>query len=80
MTSFRNAKFLERLPKRLETHGYIATLWHIDDVQEVRPDLTPEQCIEVLKECERQHDATIGINWDVLIFHADELFPQGGAS
>ena len=80
MTCLRNAKFLEQLPKRLATHGYIATLWHIDDVLEVRSDLTPEQCIEVLKECERQHDATIGINWDVLSFHADELFPQGGAS
>lgn len=63
----------------LEAHGYIANLWHIDDVKEIRPDLTPEQCMEVLSQCEDKHDANIGINWDVLRFHADNLFPEGDA-
>ena len=62
----------------LEEHGYITNLWHIDDVKEVRSDLTRKQCLEVLRECERQHDANIGINWDVLRFHAEDLFPKGG--
>jgi len=68
-----------KIKEDLAAHGYIAILWHIDDVREQRPDLTDPQCMEVLRECERQHDATIGIDWDVLRFHADELFPQAEA-
>ena len=52
----------------------IATVWMIDDVLEVRPDLTGEQAWDVLREAERRHDATIGINWDVLHYHAQSLF------
>jgi hypothetical protein len=49
--------------------------WHIDDVKEVRPDLTDAQAREVLDHARDHHDAAIGINWDVLTFHADHLFP-----
>jgi hypothetical protein len=59
----------------------IAAIWSIEDVQEVRPDLTDDQCWEVLQATRRYHDATIGINWDVLSCHADMLFglaPEGG--
>jgi hypothetical protein len=50
--------------------------WHIDDVKEVRPALTKAQARKVLEQAKRRHDATIGINWDVLACHADDLFPQ----
>ena len=52
----------------------IASVWMIDDVLEIRPDLTEEQAWDVLREAERRHDATIGINWDVLHYHAQSLF------
>ncbi len=52
----------------------IADIWCIEDVQEVRPDLTEDQCWEVLEATRRYHDATIGINWDVLNCHAAILF------
>lgn len=65
------------IQERLERQGYIAILWHIDDVKEVRPDLTRKQCIEVLKQCKHGHDAGIGINWDVIEVVADSLFPEG---
>lgn len=52
----------------------VAVIWCIDDVQEVRPDLTDEQAWEVLQAARRYHDANIGINWDVLSCHADMLF------
>jgi hypothetical protein len=65
-----------KIRQRLAAHGYIAAIWHIEDVQSERSDLTDEQCMEVLLECERRHDAGIGINWDVLCYHADNLFPQ----
>jgi hypothetical protein len=65
-----------KISKRLAAHGYIAAIWHIDDVRELRPDLSKAQCMKVLLACERHHDAEIGINWDVLRFWAEEL-PAG---
>jgi hypothetical protein len=50
--------------------------WHVDDVKEVRPDLTNDQAREVLAQAKHRHDASIGINWDVLAIHADDLFPR----
>ena len=47
-----------------------------DPVQEVRPDLTKSQCIEVLNQCQNRHDAEIGINLEVIRIHADDLFPE----
>jgi len=47
---------------------------------EFPPDLTDPQCIEVLKRCEDRHDAEIGINWEVIRIHADDLFPEDRAA
>ena len=63
---------LERL---LAKSGWIASLRHADDAQELRPDLNFEQCREVLQSCLKQHNAEIGINWDVIRMHVDDLFP-----
>lgn len=52
----------------------VAVIWDVEDVQEVRPDLTDEQAWEVLKQTRRQHDATLGINWETLEFTAQMLF------
>jgi hypothetical protein len=60
----------------LETHGYVATLWHVTDVQEVRPDLTDAQAMETLRYAEHNHNAELGINWDILRIHADDLYPE----
>lgn len=54
----------------------IAITWDIDDVKSVRPDLTDEECMAVLQEAKDNHDATIGINWDVLAAWAEELYPR----
>ena len=65
-----------QLKNQLEKHGYIAALWHIDDVKGLRPDLTDEQCMEVLEQCDRRHDTDIGITWQVIEIHAADLFPE----
>jgi hypothetical protein len=52
----------------------IAVVWSVEDVQEVRPDLTDDQCWEVLEQANDRHDAGIGITWDVLEIHAADLF------
>ena len=59
----------------LHESGRIAIFWAIDDVQSVRPDLNDEQCMEVLLECARRHDANHGITWTVIETHADWMFP-----
>ena len=51
--------------------------WSIEDVQKIRPDLTDEQAWKVLLAVLRHRDATIGINWDVLDYHAENLFGVG---
>jgi hypothetical protein len=54
---------------------YIDDRWYTSDVQDVRPDLSDDQAWEVLQEIKRTHDATVGINWDVINCTADNLFP-----
>lgn len=54
----------------------ISIIWDTQDVWEVRSDLTEEQANEVLKAADRNHDANIGINWDVLKTVADTMFPK----
>ena len=55
---------------------YLADDWHIEDVQSVRADLDDDQAHEVLEAVADNFDANVGINWDVLEFWADELFPE----
>ena len=62
------------VPALLAGRRQIASIWSIGDVQSVRPDLTDGQAWEVLQAAERQHDASVGITWEVLRSHADWLF------
>ena len=54
--------------------GEIAIVWSVEDVLEIRPDLSREQAAEVLEQVSQDHDAGIGINWQTLEYVADELF------
>lgn len=54
----------------------IAIYWHIKDIQNVRSDLSTEQACIVLQHLKKNHDASIGINWDVIDYAADILFPE----
>jgi hypothetical protein len=62
------------LHELLANRRQIASIWSIEDVQSIRPDLSEEQAWEVLQAADRHHDATLGINWDVLACHAEMLF------
>lgn len=57
----------------------ISIEWHIDDVLEIRPDLDDRKAMNVLHMVMRKHDATVGVNWEVLDFWATELYPEGDA-
>ncbi|MEO8402825.1 MAG: hypothetical protein ABI597_13720 [Gammaproteobacteria bacterium] len=53
----------------------IAIYWHIKDIQNVRPDLSANEACIVLHHLKKNHDASIGINWDVIDYVADILYP-----
>lgn len=40
--------------------------WSVDDVKEMKPGLTEEQCRDVLSYIGRHHNANEGINWEVI--------------
>jgi len=44
-----------------EAGGYLASIWSIEGLEEVRPDFTEEQCQAVLDECRRRFNAETGI-------------------
>lgn len=54
---------------------YLSDDWHIEDVQNVRPDLDDDQCIDVLLALAEGFDANNGINWEVIEYTADTLYP-----
>jgi hypothetical protein len=53
----------------------IAIIWHIEDVQSIRPDLTDKQASAILMSLKKNHDANIGINWETIEIVSDILFP-----
>lgn len=62
----------------LEEKEKVSTIqisWHIEDIKSVRHDLDEQQCAEVLGELKHNHDASIGINWDVIECVSDYLYP-----
>jgi len=44
----------------------VCIAWHIEDVKAVNPKLSDEECSIILDYVIETHDATVGINWDVL--------------
>lgn len=52
----------------------ISVTWSVGDVLEIRPDLSTEQCKEILASVKQRHDAEIGINWEVIRTHANTMF------
>ena len=75
---------IDYITKRAEqaaSPDWLMEVWHISDVQEATDkDLTDEQCREVLRRVDHYHDANIGINWDVIRYHADMVADVEGES
>ena len=68
--------FVENAPFEQVRWGFvdedtIVTAWNVEDVLKVAPDLTIEDAREVLNMVLCNHDANIGITWDVLGVWAD---------
>lgn len=62
---------------RNERGEFALAVWHIDDVfaqaKEMGRRLTVEEAEWVIEHVDSKHDATIGINWDVLSYWIDEV-------
>jgi hypothetical protein len=52
----------------------IAIVWNIQDVWNVRPDLNLDKAWQVLQAIDRNHDANVGVNWEVIECTAQSLF------
>jgi hypothetical protein len=55
---------------------YLADDWHIDDVLNIRPDLSEAEALKVLEVLADDFDANNGINWDVIQYTADRLYEE----
>jgi hypothetical protein len=60
----------------LARHRMIGIVWCIEDVQQVRPDLTDNQAWEVLQEVDPKNDTEFGVNRSTLEVIADDLYPK----
>lgn len=54
----------------------ITITWCTEDVLNIRPDLTNAQAREVLYELGHNHDASIGINWEVIDIKAEGMYER----
>jgi hypothetical protein len=55
---------------------HITIRWYIADVKQVRPDLTDDQAQAVLQRIHLTHDANEGVNWDVIEYTAQDMYPR----
>jgi hypothetical protein len=55
----------------------IAIKWSTEDVlwqaEQLDLELTEDQADDILESLENRHDASVGINWDVISFHIENL-------
>ena len=57
----------------------ISIIWGIDDVHHIADqELSDDEAREVLRRAEHYHDASIGINWEVLDVWADMVINERG--
>ena len=57
----------------------ICIIWCIDDIKSAMKnrqnpiEITDDECMEILDNMERRHDASLGITWDTIDYHLDEF-------
>ncbi len=75
--SHSNASFCLNCGGFISNDKEITITWTTDDVftvaKEENINITEQQAIEILQNIKRQHDASIGINWDVIRCHLNML-------
>ena len=64
------------IPALLAKHRQVAVTWCCEDVKHVRPDLSDDQCWEVLQQGIDQHDCEWGFTWTFIKDIAEEMFGE----
>jgi hypothetical protein len=69
--SSKTLKIVEVVKDILSAYGYVAYVWHIDDVhfiseQNSLPKLTDEEAMEVFALADKQFDGEVGMSWPQL--------------
>ena len=54
----------------------IAIVWSAEDVKQECEWLTDDESCDVLNAIEHRHDACIGINWEVIYYTAEQMYPK----
>ena len=60
---------------KYDTEDEIFISWTTEDFRELRPELTDEQCRKVLRKVKDDHDANLGISWDVIETISYDMYP-----
>ena len=68
-------KKVKAVREKLNSGEIIFSEWSYKDVlikaEEMSTTLTKEQAMEILSNVEHKHDASLGINWDVIQAHIE---------
>jgi hypothetical protein len=68
-------KHLDKYLKNNETIAW--DIWTLEDVfdqaKNLKIKITKEQAIQILETMQHRKDASIGLNWDVLTIHIEDI-------
>ena len=53
----------------------IAIIWSVEDVMQECNWLTRQEALDVLHDLKHNHEADIGINWEVIHYKAQCMYP-----
>jgi hypothetical protein len=48
-------------------------VWQIEDVKELHPEFTLEQCRDTLRRFDKRNESSMSAMWDELAWHADDV-------
>ena len=66
-----------KMTKKIEiADDEIAIIWSVEDIKTQCPWLSDDDAYEVLCRLDHKHDASIGINWDVIDITATIMFGE----
>lgn len=68
------------LREGLKSHGKVVVVWGIDDIKstasELNLELTEDEISRVMSALEHHHDATVGINWEVISYTIESVINE----
>lgn len=76
----------EHITERYKDAPVLAIAWTVDDIKWYERDelkihpLTDDDCLEIMRSIDMNHDANLGVNWDVIksaiIDYTKQIYPD----